>query len=301
MAELLLIVASLCFIASCSKDDSVATEGNESVSSDDAIVVTGECVCVGPVSADIYMYVNTKYSLFESEFSSNYAKLQYSDDRLIENGSEQIPISFQLTDRTITFFDPDVPNRLVVHLNCLKPNTTYYYRAYVRIGNAYRYGEVRQFKTPVLNLPEHSPVNLGLSVKWASTNIGAANLAGKGNTYTQITAFQLQTDGLRLPSAANFQELLDKCICASAIYNGVRGFMATGPSGKSVFFPANTATFIGESETGILPIEASEPFLGTYWSSDESQAFIFHGTYSDDASIITSDPRWSRCIRLVCN
>ena len=109
--ELFLMIVGLCLIASCSKEE------NESFSSNDSIVVTGECICVGPVSADIYMYVNTKYSLFESEFSSNYAKLQYSDDRLIENGSEQIPISFQLTDRTITFFDPDVPNRLVVHLN----------------------------------------------------------------------------------------------------------------------------------------------------------------------------------------
>lgn len=66
-----------------------------------------------------------------------------------------------------------------VKVSELKPNTTYYYRAYALDADVYKYGEVLPFTTT----PKPEVVDLGLSVKWASRNIGATSPEDYGGYY----------------------------------------------------------------------------------------------------------------------
>ena len=68
-----------------------------------------------------------------------------------------------------------------VSLSGLSSNTTYYYRAYVVVDGEYRYGEVCSFYTKK-QLPENA-VDLGLSVYWASCNVGADSPEEYGGYY----------------------------------------------------------------------------------------------------------------------
>lgn len=110
-------------------------------------------------------------------------------------------------------------------------------------------------------------VDLGLSVKWASWNIGASAPEEFGGRYgwadptgekqtTEFDDYPSATppenicgteydiarakwgDGWRLPSQAEFLELVDNCICEWTEVNGVPGLRATAANGNSVFFPA---------------------------------------------------------------
>ncbi|HZK03152.1 MAG TPA: hypothetical protein VFC94_01965, partial [Bacteroidaceae bacterium] len=69
-----------------------------------------------------------------------------------------------------------------VKISGLSINTTYYYRAYVRFNKdmLYYYGPVRSFKT--LSYDDMA-VDLGLSVKWASCNLGAQEPLEDGVAY----------------------------------------------------------------------------------------------------------------------
>ena len=58
-----------------------------------------------------------------------------------------------------------------IFLSGLEDNTTYYYCAYANCDGVYYYGEVCSFKT--LEKVETKAVDLGLSVKWATCNVGA--------------------------------------------------------------------------------------------------------------------------------
>lgn len=115
-------------------------------------------------------------------------------------------------------------------------------------------------------------VDLGLSVKWASCNLGASTPAGKGgyyawgetstkkeytqenyayykegSGYTDIgknisgTQYDAATVNLgkdwRMPTKDEVQELYDKCTFTYGEIDGVKGYYATGKNGNSIFLP----------------------------------------------------------------
>lgn len=115
-------------------------------------------------------------------------------------------------------------------------------------------------------------VDLGLSVKWASCNLGASTPAGKGgyyawgetstkteyseknyayykegSGYTNIgeniagTQYDAATVNLgkdwRMPTQDEVQELCDKCTFTYGEVDGVKGYYATGKNGNSIFLP----------------------------------------------------------------
>lgn len=131
-------------------------------------------------------------------------------------------------------------------------------------------------------------VDLGLSVKWASWNIGASELEEFGGRYgwadptgeKQTTEFDdypsstppenicgteydiaraLWGDGWRLPSQSEFQELVENCTWEWTEVNGVAGRRATAANGNSVFFPA-AASRDGETVSNQVGQR------GCYWS-----------------------------------
>lgn len=73
-------------------------------------------------------------------------------------------------------------------LTNLTGGTTYYYRAYAEYANTCYYGSIKQFKTRPADdgndIPtEGQPVDLGLSVKWSSWNVGATKPEEYGGLY----------------------------------------------------------------------------------------------------------------------
>ena len=72
----------------------------------------------------------------------------------------------------------------------LEPGTTYYYRAYVYMAGTKYNGEVRSFVTPDLQVSKTNLVDLGVSVKWASNNMGANSPEIAGTALQQCYAFE---------------------------------------------------------------------------------------------------------------
>ena len=145
------------------------------------------------------------------------------------------------------------------------------------------------------NINGHAYVDLGLSVKWATCNVGASSPSDYGNYYAwgETTTKSTYTDDnsktygnssynrdiggnasldaaranwggtRRLPTEAEFQELIDNCTWTWTTQGGHNGYKVTskkkGYEGRSIFLPAagwrygSSLNFAGEG--------------GYYWSS----------------------------------
>lgn len=146
----------------------------------------------------------------------------------------------------------------------LLPSTSYYYVAYLDLGSGVVYGDVESFTTSAHNFDlDNDLVDLGLSVKWAKYNVGAASEAEFGglfgfgdlngvmttinpadyasaDTYKTASdlAFQVTGGKTTLPTAADFEELFSLCKKEWTEVDGVAGYRLTGPNGNSIFLPA---------------------------------------------------------------
>ena len=135
----------------------------------------------------------------------------------------------------------------------------------------------------------HEYVDLGLSVKWATCNIGAnkpeeygdyfawgetsaksSYIGRNSKTYYRImgdikgdSSYDAATDNWggnwRMPAKAEMQELRDRCNWEWITQNGVNGYKVTGPNGNSIFLPA-----AGYRDGSSLYDAGS---YGSYWSS----------------------------------
>ena len=142
----------------------------------------------------------------------------------------------------------------------------------------------------------HDYVDLGLSVKWATCNVGANAPHKYGNYYawgetetkSEYTSDNSRTydknmsdisgnatydvarsnwgGSWRLPTKAEMEELKDKCTWTWTSQSGVKGYKVTGPNGNSIFLPAAGFSY-GSSRYSVGE-------GGFYWSStpDESVA-----------------------------
>ena len=107
--------------------------------------------------------------------------------------------------------------------------------------------------------PEVDGVDLGLSVNWATHNVGASvphevgyliplgNVVGNKKPakrhYEEVSgASDIATVKMgkewRMPTAEEMLELIDKCEWKQKTIKGVKGAQVTGPSGESIFLPA---------------------------------------------------------------
>ncbi len=135
----------------------------------------------------------------------------------------------------------------------------------------------------------HDYVDLGLSVKWATCNVGADSPSdygdylawGETSTKSEYTEDNSRTSGedmgdiagnpsydaacanwggsWRLPTAEEIDELVDRCDATWTTMNGHNGYKVTGPNGNSIFLPA--AGYLLETSLSLTGE------LGSYWSS----------------------------------
>ena len=184
----------------------------------------------------------------------------------------------------------------------LTGNTTYYVRAYATNSEGTSYGEQRSFTTNYseTNHNGHEYVDLGLSVKWATCNVGANAPEDYGNyyawgetttkdTYNSSTSAtyglsysSLQSQGYidsegnltaqhdaatanwggdwRMPTEAEQEELLNNCTWTWTTLNGVRGYKVSSKVNSNYIFLPAAGCRSGSS----LNYAGS---YGSYWSS----------------------------------
>ncbi len=142
-------------------------------------------------------------------------------------------------------------------------------------------------------------VNLGLSVCWAGWNVGASSPEEYGNYYawgetttkssytessyqyhngsdyvnigsnisdTKYDVARAQWgDSWRLPTKAEFEELINRCTWTWTTYNNVNGYKVTGPNGNFIFLPAAGSRYGTE-----LNFRGSD---GYYWSGSLTEGY----------------------------
>lgn len=161
-------------------------------------------------------------------------------------------------------------------------------------------------------------VDLGLSVKWASMNVGAAKPTDMGTHFSwaettpvdekydyagysnpdMVRAGVLNNDYMitaehdaatvnkgecwRMPTGTEACELYDKCKWEYTTIDGVPGAKVTGPNGNSIFLPA-----VGVKKSGTGSVSLGE---GYYWTrsfspvdSDCAKSFV---VFSDGSHVI---------------
>lgn len=173
-------------------------------------------------------------------------------------------------------------------------------------------------------------VDLGLSVYWAEFNVGAFSPEGYGDYYSwgetatksnysqkyyqywdgsyidighSIGATQYDVahtnwgDSWRLPTEAEFRELIDNCTWTWTTYKGINGYKVTGSNGNSIFLPA--AGYFA-------PLLCGRGKYGSYWcekgGSRDCCATALSFSSSDYNSLWSVGDRreWGYSIRPVC-
>ena len=154
-------------------------------------------------------------------------------------------------------------------------------------------------------------VDLGLSVVWATHNVGTNTENGYGTyyawgetssktsytegncaTYGEVikdysgddeydVATKRWSDAWRTPTEDEMDELVDKCTWTWASLDGVNGFHVEGPSGKSIFLPA-----AGVKDTTTIYRKGEACF---YWTSTGSSlkvlSYYASGILADEEGV----------------
>ena len=178
-------------------------------------------------------------------------------------------------------------------------------------------------KAPDPTVSAGQVVDLGLSVYWASCNLGAEkpeeygeyyawgetkpkNSYKKDNysyynvstaQYTDIgseisgTQYDAATVNLgsdwRMPTKDEMQEMVDKCSWEWTQINGVNGYKITGPNGNSIFLPAAGRYF--SYNNGL------NENLNYVTSTSGSEAYCSNLVKYDSNAVIISSNKWPGC------
>lgn len=166
-ALLIALLMNLCLI-SCSGDDNDIVNG-EYISGTDGVVSTGVPLGIGPFSATVTCTADSILlgNSYVKKFGVSYGKDPAADESLC-------------TASTIK------GSTYSITLTNLKPETSYFYKAYIVISSGTTaYGSTRKLTTTSLKITSGETVDLGLpsGTKWASHNVGASNPEDYGSYF----------------------------------------------------------------------------------------------------------------------
>ena len=267
----------------------------KSFTTTDAQVGTADAASVTAVSANLGGTLNGVSDMITEGSSALTYGIKVStidSDVAVKEGKELVATS--------------TTNSYSIGLNGLMPNTTYYYIAYMTLNGGYVYGDMKKFITPDY---EMEYVDMGLTVKWASCNLGATSKDELGGLYGwgDVTGLNISTnvneygiadnitgtdydvcskvDG-RMPTFAEISELIKKCNPEWTKVNGVYGCKFTARNGNTIFLPA-AGYREGEQNT-------DADVSGLYWAGSINQNST---DYAYSMSFNNSGAKWSSSLR----
>lgn len=290
----------LCSLNACSKDDSPlpsdvdanpASESSDTVAQrdeainklladDHSLALTGKAYNVRATTASIPVRFNA---------SAEHLRSAQLVLLLTDNSSKNIEFGKGCTEVYIKSDWLDNNGVAVVYVSNLIPSSPYRYRLFYRY-NSYEQalGEVETLQTDDPSELTADAVDLGLSVKWASWNLGASRsyqpgrfyLFGQPGSWTSYSkpasvsgseadpaALELG-DGWQSPTTKQCLELINKCNWVASSENGIPGFCIYGVgdfSGNYIFIPAAGYVNVSAVRTG----DGSEVML---WSGEISDS-----------------------------
>lgn len=207
-------------------------------------------------------------------------------------GSEILPVTNDVWINNLTYTEDKISFDV-------QPNTKEEPRSgilYVRYLGAKQQMIAINQEPAVFSAGEHDFVDLGLSVKWATCNLGATSPEQKGNffawgelepknefydaNYLYISGeytcenignsicgtdydvvSKMWGNGWRMPTMSELEELYSRCSNVWVTVDGQAGRRFTGPNGNTIFLPA--AGYFFESGEANYPDKN-----GSYWCGD---------------------------------
>ena len=207
----------------------------------------------------------------------------------------------------------DGSGAFISSLTNLTDGVKYYVRAYATNEKGTNYGEQKSFTTLERTFENgYEYVDLGLSVKWATCNVGASKAEDYGDYFAwgetsvketydedncltyELSYSELQAQGYidsegnltapydaatfnwggdwRMPTDDEMQELIDNCTWTWTTQNGVNGYNVEGPNGNSIFLPA-----AGYRHVSSLYYNGT---AGHFWSSTSNESYGYYRAYS---------------------
>lgn len=176
-------------------------------------------------------------------------------------------------------------------------------------GNFQDYTYDHTYEPAFDETPQPESVDLGLSVKWATFNVGATSPTDLGGLYgwgdatgtnhsenneeypsanppasicgsEYDIATKMWGEEWRMPSQAEMVELAEKCTWEWTTVDGIAGMTVTGTNGNSIFLPA-AASRTGETISNQVGQRGCY-WSGTLWESDNNFASYLY--FYDNAS-----------------
>ena len=190
------------------------------------------------------------------------------------------------------------------------------------------YGLIEKYLNYHIN-DEEEMVDLGLSVKWSTHNLGASSPTDFGQyyfwgdtvgirrpinddeivpysgQYTEFesrlqnhiaktrydAAYQLQGKNWRMPTFYEFRELVNNCTSVRIRVNDVCGFLFTGPNGNTLFLPeAEGLKPRYQNLSSGMMFNDNDSFKAVYWTDELAD----YSVYVYDDNLITIKDRYWR-------
>lgn len=143
-----------------------------------------------------------------------------------------------------------------------------------------------------LEITEGSVIDLGLSVKWAASNVGATSPEQEGTVFGMISGDEgdesFDTNLWRKPSYDEGNELLNQCEWNWGRYKGVNGYQVKGPNGNSIFLPAYEIP----NHVGLYLLYDDNPwdlYVRVLGISSQSRAISSNGYYSYNLRLVSKE------------
>ena len=128
-------------------------------------------------------------------------------------------------------------------------------------------------ENPNIGTKAADPVDLGLSVKWASYDFGTVSPYDDGPTYDfydsrSFTLTDTWGANWRIPTYTEWNELISKCKITSMEKNGKTIYVVEGTNGNKIYFPSSKY-WVPMQESPTYPYYASfsEPRVSTAYQA----------------------------------